>query len=147
MSRIFMSYRRGDSADVSGRIYDRLAEHFGAEAVFKDVDDIPFGVDFKTYLNDMVSECAVELVVIGPRWLDISNERGERRLDDPTDFVRIEVEAALKRDIPVVPLLVSGAFMFKEHAYRPYHNRAASRAQAWPASRSRIWRVTSPSAS
>jgi hypothetical protein len=109
--KIFISYRREDSADISGRIYDRLADHFGDAAVFKDVDDIPLGVNFKTYLNDTVKQCAVELVVIGPQWLDVTDRSGRRRLDDPTDFVRIEVEAALRRDIPVIPLLVQGASM------------------------------------
>jgi hypothetical protein len=119
MTSIFISYRRSDSADVSGRIYDRLVEHFGDEAIFKDVDDIPFGVDFKTYLSDVVATCDVELVIIGPTWLDVTNETGQRRLDDPTDFVRIEVEAALERDIPVVPLLVRGAIMPKGSALPP----------------------------
>jgi hypothetical protein len=83
------------------------------------VDDIPFGVDFKTYLSDVVSKCEVELVIIGPTWLDVTNETGQRRLDDPADFVRIEVEAALERDIPVVPLLVGGAVMPKGSALPP----------------------------
>jgi hypothetical protein len=109
--KIFISYRREDSADISGRIYDRLADHFGDAAVFKDVDDIPLGVNFKTCLNDIVKQCAVELVVIGPQWLDVTDRSGRRRLDDPTDFVRIEVEAALRREIPIVPLLAQGASM------------------------------------
>lgn len=111
MSRIFISYRRDDSADVTGRIYDRLIAHFGRDAVFKDVDAIPFGVNFKEYLEDMVAQCALQLVIIGPRWITITGEDKRRRLDDPTDFVRIEVESALKRDIPVIPLLVMGAMM------------------------------------
>ncbi len=108
---IFMSYRREDSADVSGRIYDRLAAHFGEEAIFKDVDDIPFGVNFRTYLNEMVEDSAVELVIIGPEWLQAMNSRGQRRLEDPSDFVRIEIEAALEQEIPVIPLLVRGGRM------------------------------------
>lgn len=114
-SVIFISYRRADSADVSGRIYDRLSDHFGRKAIFKDVDDIPLGVDFKIYLEDAVSRCEVELVIIGPEWLTITDETGQRRLDDPKDFVRIEVEAALKRGIPVVPVLIGGASMPTEH--------------------------------
>lgn len=110
-ARIFMSYRREDSADVSGRIYDALAAHFGDEAIFKDVDDIPFGVNFKTHLNNVIRQSAVELVVIGPRWLDAKGEDGYRRLDNPADFVRIEIEAALSQGMPVIPLLVSGARM------------------------------------
>ena len=108
---IFISYRRDDSADVSGRIYDRLVNSFGEKAIFKDVDDIPFGVNFRDYLNDMIEESKVLLVVIGPKWLNIQNNHGQRRLDDPADFVRIEIEAAIKRKIIVIPLLVSRASM------------------------------------
>jgi hypothetical protein len=108
---IFVSYRRNDSADVTGRIYDRLAYSFGKATIFKDVDSIPFGVNFKTYLNDMIEKSNILLVVIGPQWLNITDSEGERRLDDPADFVRIEIEAALKRKIVIVPLLVGGASM------------------------------------
>jgi hypothetical protein len=116
---VFISYRRGDSADVSGRIYDRLVAQFGDEAIFKDVDDIPIGVDFKKHLGDTIAACSVMLVVIGPRWLSATDERGSRRLDDPNDFVRIEIETALERDVPVVPLLVSGASMPKAEELPP----------------------------
>lgn len=108
---IFISYRRDDSADVSGRIYDRLVNSFGAKAIFKDVDDIPFGVNFSDYLNSIIEKSKVILVVIGPKWLNIQNDQGQRRLDDPADFVRIEIEAALKRKIIIIPLLVSRASM------------------------------------
>lgn len=111
MAKVFISYRRDDSADATGRIYDWLTARLGPQAIFRDVDDIPFGVDFKKYLEDTVSQCAMMLVVIGPQWLNIPDDTGKRRLDDPRDFVRIEVETALKRDIPVIPLLVSGANM------------------------------------
>lgn len=107
----FISYRRSDSADIVGRIYDRLAEDFGEEPIFKDVDDIPLGVDFKEYLDQKVSECTVLLAVIGDRWVNANDDSGKKRLDDPNDFVRIEIEAALARDIPVIPLLVRGASM------------------------------------
>lgn len=101
VNQIFISYRREDSAAITGRIYDRLVQKFGREAVFKDVDSMPLGVNFRKRLDALVSECAVVLVVIGDRWIE--------RLDDPRDFVRIEVESALHRDIPVVPLLVQDA--------------------------------------
>lgn len=114
VTRILISYRRNDSADISGRIYDRLVTRFGSNSIFKDVNSIPYGVNFKKYLENIVNQCAVELVIIGRQWLDITNEFGFRRLDDPADFVRIEVEAALRRDIPVIPLLVQGASMPKE---------------------------------
>jgi hypothetical protein len=105
--KIFLSYRRADSADVVGRIYDSLIQEFGRENVFKDVDSIPMGVDFRKFLADSVAQCNVFLAVIGRRWL--VTEDGRRRLDDPADWVRIEIESALARNIPVVPITVSGA--------------------------------------
>jgi uncharacterized membrane protein YeaQ/YmgE (transglycosylase-associated protein family) len=108
---IFISYRRTDSAHVAGRIYDKLVESLGRASVFKDVDSIPLGVDFKEYLDEKVSECNVLLAIIGDRWLDARDTSGRSRLHDPNDFVRIEIESALVRDIRVIPLLVSGAGM------------------------------------
>jgi hypothetical protein len=109
--KIFISYRRIDSADVAGRIYDRLVQAFDKKSVFKDVDSIPVGLDFRDVLDDAVKKCDVFLVVIGSQWLELKNADGNRRLDDPKDFVRTEIELALKRKIPVIPILVQGAFM------------------------------------
>jgi hypothetical protein len=112
MPRIFLSYRRDDSQDITGRVYDRLVSHFGRGSVFLDIDSIPVGVDYRAYLSDWISQCDAVVVVIGAKWLG-PTEAGEgstpgRRIDDPNDFVRIEVAAALARDIPVIPLLVNG---------------------------------------
>jgi len=104
---IFISYRREDTSDVTGRIYDRLIQHFGKESVFKDVDSIPLGIDFRQHLGDSVGRCDVLLTIIGRQWS--TGEVGKRRLDDVRDFVRIELEAALRRGIPVVPVLVQGS--------------------------------------
>ena len=109
--KVFISYRRSDSIDICGRIYDRLVRDFGEQNIFKDVDNIPFGVDFVEYLDNQVKECTVLLAVIGPKWVEVEDDKGRRRIDDPNDFVRIEIESALKRNILVVPLLVSGAGM------------------------------------
>ena len=109
MTKIFISYRREDSADATGRIGDWLRNYFGEEKIFTDVDNIPLGVDFRTHLDDEVSQCDVLLAVIGIDWLSAKNSDGELRLNDPSDFVRIEIESALRRDIPVIPLLVRGA--------------------------------------
>jgi len=110
MEKVFISYRRDDSADITDRIYEHLSNHFGKDAIFIDIADIPLGVDFRTHIEGVIAKCAVQLVVIGPNWLDAkSPEGGRRRLDDPADFVRIEVETGLKRGIPVIPLLVGGA--------------------------------------
>jgi hypothetical protein len=115
-SQIFVSYRRSDSADVTGRIYDRLIGRFDKNLIFKDVDSIPLGLDFKEYLDKKVGECDVLLAIIGDRWLDASDGSGARRLNDPSDFVRIEIESALERGIPVIPLLVRGATMPREES-------------------------------
>jgi hypothetical protein len=109
--RVFISYRRSDSIDITGRMYDRLVRDFGEGNVFKDVDNIPFGVDFAEYLDNKVKECSVLLAVIGPGWMTAVDERGRRRIDDPNDFVRVEIELGLKRQMLVVPVLVGGAEM------------------------------------
>lgn len=108
--RVFISYRRSDSASIAGRIFDRLAAYFGRDALFKDVDDIPIGVNFEQVIASVIDASSVLLVLVGPTWATVATERG-RRLDDPTDFVRLEIEAALRRGIPTIPVLVEGATM------------------------------------
>ncbi len=108
---IFISYRRSDTPDATGRIYDRLVSEFGKSRVFKDVDSIPLGQDFRGHLNEVVGGCAAVLAIIGPHWVDARNGAGQRRLEDADDFVRIELEATLSRGIPVVPVLVAHATM------------------------------------
>jgi len=115
---IFISYRRGDSADITGRIYDRVAQHFGKDAVFKDVDSIPLGIDFQKHLQEAVGQCSVLLAIIGRGWVDAGKESGKRRLDDSRDHLRIEIETALRRDIPVIPVLVQGG-VIPEADYLP----------------------------
>ena len=119
VAKIFISYRRDDSADASGRLYDRLVAQFGEANVFKDVDNIPLGVDFRTVLTGAVGQCAAMLVVIGRQWLGATDEGGRPRLELPGDFVRIEIEEALARDIPVIPVLVQNASMPQEHELPP----------------------------
>jgi tetratricopeptide (TPR) repeat protein len=109
--QIFISYRRDDAAYVTGHINDVLRKEFGNDAVFTDVDNIALGVDFRAVLDETVSQCHVLLAVIGSAWLSARDQEGQLRLHDPGDFVRIEIESALKRDIPVIPLLVAGATM------------------------------------
>ena len=112
MPRIFISYRRTDSSTVSGRIYDHLAEVFGDDNVFKDVYDIPAGSDFRQVIEDNINASNIQLIVIGPTWIDVKAADGTRRLDNTEDAVRIEVESGLNcRDILLIPVLVSGAPM------------------------------------
>jgi TIR domain/Sel1 repeat len=110
---IFINYRRDDSISIAGRLYDRLSHTFGRKNIFMDVDHIPAGVDFEAHLNTQVDECEIFLVVIGPRWLEVKDESGGRRLDNPDDFVNIEIKTALAREIRVIPVLVDGASMPK----------------------------------
>ena len=109
--RVFISYRRRESSGLAGRLYDRLAGQFGEDQVFMDVDTIAPGVDFAEVITQAVSTCEVLLAVIGPHWLDASDQDGRRRLEDPDDIVRLEIAAALERDIRVIPILVEGAPM------------------------------------
>jgi hypothetical protein len=108
-TRVFISYRRGDSAGSAGRVHDRLEREFGRNLLFMDVDAIPLGANFVKVLRDEVAKCDVLLAVIGPKWLDARDEHGNRRLDDPNDYLRIEIATALQRNIPVIPILVDGA--------------------------------------
>jgi hypothetical protein len=103
---IFLSYRRTDSEDVVGRLHAALVERFGDAAVFKDVDDVTLGIDYRKVLKEAVGSCRVILAVIGPSWEAVRNDTGQRRIDDPADWVRIEVGSALQRNIPVIPVLI-----------------------------------------
>jgi hypothetical protein len=109
--RIFISYRRDDTAYPAGWLYDRLASQYGGEKVFKDVDSIDLGDDFVQAITSAVGSCDVLLALIGKQWLTLTDERGQRRLDDPDDFVRLEIEAALTRTVLVIPILTDGARM------------------------------------
>src|SRR6185503_14582287 len=109
MPGVFISYRREDSAGFAGRLADDLGEVFGPDSIFMDVTGIAPGIDFRKAIEQKVGDCTAAVVVIGPSW--IGGEAGTARLHNATDFVRIEVAAALKRDIPVIPVLVDGATM------------------------------------
>jgi TIR domain len=109
--RIFISYRRDETAYPAGWLYDRLAQHFGAGQIFKDVDSIELGDDFVQVITRAVGSCDVLLALIGEQWLTITDAQGQRRLNDPDDFVRLEIEAALTRDVRIIPILIDGARM------------------------------------
>jgi hypothetical protein len=108
--RIFISYRREETAYPAGWLFDRLRAEFD-DQVFKDVDSIELGDDFVDKITTAVGSCDVLLALIGDQWLTITDEDGRRRIDDPDDFVRLEVEAALTRKVRVIPVLVDGARM------------------------------------
>jgi hypothetical protein len=116
LSKIFICYRREDSGPAAGRIYDRLEGHFERGQVFMDVDDIPLGVDFRDWLDRQIRQCDLVLVVMGRHWLTAEDANGQRRLDAPRDFVRTEIEIALERNIPLIPVLLDDAQMPDEAA-------------------------------
>jgi DNA polymerase len=111
MSRIFINYRRQDSEGYVGRLYDRLLQYFSKDDLFIDVDSIPPGMDFVTALDEAVSACDVFIAVIGAHWLTITDEQGERRLDQWNDFVRVEIASAIKQNKLIIPVLVAGGKM------------------------------------
>ena len=111
-TKIFLSYRREDSADIAGRIFDHLERRFGRDRLFLDVDAIPYGEDFRHRIDQALSHTGVLLAIIGDRWLDAEDPAsGARRLDDPDDYVSVEISSALERSITVVPVLVGEAQM------------------------------------
>jgi len=111
MAKVFLSYRRVDSAQVAGRIYDELVAHCGRSNIFKDVDSISLGLDFREALADAVARCDVMLVIIGRNWLASADKDGKQRLENPSDLVRYEIESALARHIRIIPLLLDDASM------------------------------------
>jgi TIR domain/Kelch motif len=110
-NRIFVSYRRQEAEWPAGWLFDRLAEHFRGAEVFKDIDSIEPGDDFVQVITSAVESCDVLLALIGDKWLTMTDDQGRRRIDNPDDFVRIEIEAALSRNVRVIPILVYGARM------------------------------------
>jgi hypothetical protein len=109
LGAIFISYRRSDSQGEAGRLFEELIRHFGVQAVFMDVVAIDAGRDFRKAIDLSLANCGVLLTMTGPEWLNAVDEHGNRRLDSDNDYVRLEIAAALRRDIPVVPVLLRGA--------------------------------------
>lgn len=109
--RVFISYRRSDTAGYAGRLYDALSMRFGEERIFMDIDRIPIASDFRQVIADALARTDLVLVLIGPSWLSITDRDGRRRLDDPSDLVRLEIIESLRRNVRVVPVLVQGAQM------------------------------------
>ena len=114
-AKLFINYRREDTRHAAGRLYDRLIQRFSEDQVFMDIDQIEPGEDFVDVINRKVGTCDIAIVAIGPHWLDVTDASGKRRLDDEEDFVRMEIVAALERNIRVIPVLVDGARMPGKH--------------------------------
>ena len=126
MSGIFISYRRDDQAGFAGRLADALEARFGADNVFRDIEDIHPGDDFVVAIDQHLASVDVMLVLIGPAWLTLSRN-GVRRLDEPDDFVRMEIAAGLKSGKTVLPVLLDGATMPAEKDLPPSISALARR--------------------
>jgi TRAP-type transport system periplasmic protein len=113
MAKIIISYRRSDSQAMAGRIFDRLSARYGEGAVFMDIDAIPFGIDFRKHIGDVLRQCDVLIAVVGPHWLGRRDDGGNR-IGEPSDPVRVELEGAIERRIPVIPVLIDGGRMPSE---------------------------------
>lgn len=109
MPKIFISYRRADSTVYADDIYRRLVEQFGEHSVFFDTEEIDLGDKFAEIIDERVAKCDVLLAIIGPKWLAIEDAKGCRRLDQPDDYVRHELDVALRRNVSVIPVIVGGA--------------------------------------
>src|SRR5208337_3753968 len=108
---IFISYRRDDDSAFVGRLYDYLERDFTAKKLFIDVENIKGGQDFPTIIDEKVVQSDVFLAVIGEDWLSLTDEKGQRRIDNKEDFLRLEVEAALKRNKRIIPVLIEDVVM------------------------------------
>jgi hypothetical protein len=111
MSAIFINYRRDDSAGYAGRLFDNLVARFGRARVFMDIETLEPGLDFVDGIDRAIRSCGAVIAIIGPNWIKATNDQGQRRLEDPTDFIRLEISAALRRGIRVIPVLVHKATM------------------------------------
>jgi TIR domain len=111
LARLFLCYRRDDTADAAGRLRDKLAGSYGDDRVFMDIDSVPLGIDFVEHVREQISGCAAVIVMIGRRWLTLKDKRRRRRLDNEDDLVRAEIAAALTQKIPVIPVVVQNASM------------------------------------
>src|SRR5215207_1843240 len=154
--KVFISYRRKETAAYAGWLYDRMVARFGEDNIFMDMEMAP-GIDFHERITEVVSGCVVLLVLIGPDWAAATEEDGSRRLDNPVDFVRLEIETGLRRpDVTPIPVLVGGARMPKREDLPPgsRRSRVATRSSSatgagpttWAAWRTR-WRNCSPTQS
>ena len=110
MPKISISYRRADSEAMTGRIFDRLAAYYGRDAIFRDIDNIPPGIDFRVHINEMLRKTNILLAVIGPNWLGAASGASDR-IQQESDAVRVEIETALRRRTPLIPILIGTTTM------------------------------------
>lgn len=137
MSKIFINYRREDSAPYAGRIYDKLQDYFGEGNIFLDIDRIEPGEDFVEVIENRLASVEIAIILIGKQWLKIANYTGQRRIDNPRDFVHIEIATLLNRKIRTIPVLVGGA-TFPDESELPDPIRLLGRKNAYEISDKRF---------
>jgi hypothetical protein len=111
MANVILSYRRLDTGALTGRVFDRLAARYGRDAVFRDLESIPVGIDFRAHIADAVRKCDVLVAMIGPKWLGRSGKGLKAKIHNNDDLVRVEIETALAAKIPIIPVLAAGTRM------------------------------------
>ena len=114
MPQVLLSFRRSDSIGITARIFDRLTAHYGSDSVFRDLDSVPPGLDFRSHVKEVVRNSNLMLVVVGPEWLATRSD-GSSALDNENDPIRIELETAYQSRLQVIPILVEGAIMPRAH--------------------------------
>src|SRR5256885_7588021 len=139
MPAITISYPPEKSRVLTRRIFDRLTNHYGRDSVFRDIDSIPPGADFREFINVILDESDIVLAVVGPRWLGA--RAGQTRLSDEADLVRVEIETALRKSKPLIPVMVQRATMprvallpdtLRDFAYKNGVPPMSSRPIIWP---------------
>src|SRR5271156_588127 len=111
MPKIAISYRRADSEAMTGRIFDRLIAHYGKDAIFRDIDDLPICTDFRVHINQTLLKTHILLAIVGPQWLGMASDGSADRIQEESDPVRVEVETALRRRVPLIPILIGATKM------------------------------------
>src|ERR1700691_87457 len=119
MPKIAISYRRADSEAMTGRIFDRLIAHYGKDAIFRDIDDIPPGIDFRVHINQTLLKTHILLAIVGPQWLGLASDGGADRIQEEYDPARVEVETALRRRVPLIPVLIGSTRMPSSYQLPP----------------------------
>src|SRR4051794_14804545 len=111
MANVFISYLRADSAGWTKSLANDLKKKFGSNHIFMDIDSLAAGIDYINEIDKSLISCNIALVIIGPQWISVLDEKNRRRLDESEDHVRIEIQTSLERNIPVIPVAVGGAKM------------------------------------
>src|SRR5688572_14975702 len=109
--QIFLSYRRDDTQWLALKVFDELRGRYGRQNVFFDLEAVPTGVRYRDLIKERISRSSAFVLLIGKNWTSLTDEYGNRRIDDPLDPVRFEVKCAIQMGVPIIPVRVDGARM------------------------------------